>query len=313
MKKTIDVNKLLNDGINQSLLKTINFLPSSIDEDTSLFYEEKECLVYGNLVDCLLTDPDNFNNKFYEDDLPEKPPATIMSFVHELISFGIKDLTEDCLKDNLDRLDYQKNWKESTKIDYLLNKSTTVPYFNMVLKSEGKQIITPEELSISKLVADNLLNHKHTFEYFRAEEFEQQKILKGKWENFIIYGTLDRYNIDKWNKTIQPFDIKTTSDYTTNFYKSFKRFKYYYQDIIYTELLKQNYPDYTILPFKFIVESIKYPGLPLVYGINEESRFIAKSKVSESFDLLKWHIDNNVWDVPKDVYINNGYFEIEID
>lgn len=313
MKKTIDVSKILNEGINQSLLKTINFLPSSIDEDTSLFYEEKDCLIYGNLVDCMLTDPDNFDNRFYLDELTEKPPAAIMSFIHELVSLGVKGFNEDVIKEFIDKLDYQKNWNLDTKVNYLLNKCTASQYFDMVIKSEGKQIITQEELSISKIVSDNLCNHIHTTQYFKSENFEQQKLLSGTWGKFKVFGTLDRYNIDPWNKVITPFDIKTTSDYTTNFSKSFKRFKYYYQSIIYTELLKQNYPDYKIEPFRFLVESIKYPGLPLVYCLNEKSTEIALTKVQESFDLLEWHIDNNVWDVPKDIYINNGSIEIDLE
>lgn len=313
MKKAIDVSKILNDGINQSLLKTINFLPSSINEDTSLFYEEKDCLIYGNIVDCILTDLDNFDNKFYIDKLIEKPPDAIMSFIHELVSLGIKEFNEEIITTNIDKLSYQKNWNTDTKINYLLNKCNAIHYFDMVLKAKNKQIISEEEISISKIVSNNLLNHPHTSQYFMAKEYESQKLLTGQWGRFKIYGTLDRYNIDTWSKIITPFDIKTTSDYTTNFHKSFKRFKYYYQSVIYTELLKQNYPDYQIDTFKFLVESVKYPGLPLVYSLNEESNEMALNKVQESFDLLEWHIENNVWDMPKEIYINKGDIKIDIE
>jgi hypothetical protein len=300
----------IKEGINQSTLKTIHFLPSKMEEDTSLFYEERECLVLGNAIDCYLLTPHLFQENFYIDELKNKPPAAVMSFIQELLAKGL-NYNEYHIINNIELLNYQNNWKNSTKIEYLL-KPLCVEYADNIIQAGDRQILSKEEFDIVQTVCDNFLNHKHTGNYFKSEDYECQLLLKGNIEGFNFYGTLDRININKWDKTIQPFDIKTTGEYTVNFDRVFKRFKYYYQDIIYTELLKQNYPDYTILPFVFLVESVKFPGLPLVYSLDDESRELAKAEVMESLSILNWHISNNISDMPKYIYDVQGHLKIKL-
>jgi len=137
----VNLEKIKNEGINQSVLKTVSFLPSKIDEDTSLFYEEKECLILGNLIDCMLLTPELFADKFYVDTLNIKPPDKVMSWIQEIISLGEDEYTPSTISYYLDLLDYQSNWKIETKIEYL-SKDLCKNYFNSCIEAKNRQVIS---------------------------------------------------------------------------------------------------------------------------------------------------------------------------
>jgi hypothetical protein len=95
--------------------------------------------------------------------------------------------------------------------------------------------------------------------------------------------------------------------------------------------------DYRILPFKFIVESTKYPGCPLVYsctlqdmiggrfGFDKEQTIaytegertvVANNYRIEGFEkgveLYKWHMEHDEWEYDRKVIENNGHLPLEL-
>ena len=89
---------------------------------------------------------------------------------------------------------------------------------------------------------------------------------------------LDMVVIDDELQTVQPIDIKTTGEYPENFHRVAKRFRYDIQAAFYTLALSYAYPEYTILPFQFLVESTVASaiGTPLLYTCTESDLLIGR-------------------------------------
>lgn len=65
-----------------------------------------------------------------------------------------------------------------------------------------------------------------------------------------------------------------------------------------------------IMPFMFITESYKAPGLPLIYEITPESMKIGEDKWKEGVELYKWHKENDIWDIDRVFYESKGILKI---
>ncbi len=80
---------------------------------------------------------------------------------------------------------------------------------------------------------------------------------------------------------------------------------------------------YKILPFKFIVESTKTVGFPLVFRCSEEflnggiSGFKKDGKFYKGFIELihdyKWYTENNSWTYNREIIEKNGEIELTYD
>ena len=134
------------------------------------------------------------------------------------------------------------------------------------------------------------------------------------------------------NKTIQPIDIKTMGDYTINFPTSFFRRRYDIQAAFYTEAIMSSdrlneYSKYTILPFKFIVESTIDIGKPLVFTCSDDildrgkygtpiekiNKHILRGKDGfvQALKLYKWHLENG-FEEDKVVVENEGNLLLDL-
>jgi hypothetical protein len=94
-----------------------------------------------------------------------------------------------------------------------------------------------------------------------------------------------------------------------------------FQGAFYTEALKQTDlsiygENLTVSNFRFIVESQKFPGSPLIYELSDEAMAIGKmggvfqGKTYEGFhqaiERLMWHSENDLWAYTKEDYENDG-------
>lgn len=321
------------DAVNYSSLAAIAIGPQyykSRNDDSS---EDKEHFIIGTCVDILLTEPESFDSKFAVDDFEEFtnfPAPQMKKYVEIFIETGSSEKAYEAVgfkKSNiLSVIDkYESEGKDYA--EYLLKRKE----FNE--KNKDKKILTKEQFSKCKSIADSLKNNKFTKKYFinSTKEIEILDQFEHYWE---MLGTkfkckLDKVIINHIDKTIQPIDIKTTGKHTSKFMESFISFRYdiqasiYYQGICdYIWKKSEHLKGYSILPFKFIVESTKYIGTPLIYNINPriidqayEGYFYKNTEMTGWNDLLKtlqWHKENNVWDYTKSTFENDGQVEVEL-
>jgi hypothetical protein len=96
-------------------------------------------------------------------------------------------------------------------------------------------------------------------------------------------GLLDEVDVDHNAKTIQPYDVKTMTGATKAFlHMSFRVRRYDIQSAWYSKGLeawkvRMGYGDYTVLPFKFLVESTTWQGMPLVFTCDNDILRIGES------------------------------------
>lgn len=231
---------------------------------------ETPSLLFGSLVDTLLTDgEDAFNKRFFVATFPpiNQDFIPIVNAIKEELSDKHKSLTtisDSDIVGYLDRFDiYQNNWKPETKANKFRDNANG--YYQMLLLCDGKTLVSSEMAQDARECVEVLRTHEATNWYFRKDnnfdgiERLYQLKFKGEYEGIKLKGMMDLAVIDHKNKLIIPCDLKTSYKPEYQFYKSFIEWNYFIQAQLYSELLKQNiakdeyFKDFKILPYRFIV------------------------------------------------------------
>lgn len=295
-----------------------------IEDDTTT-------LDIGSAVDCLITEPDEFHNRFAVATVPV-PTAMMGDYVKSLYKnykslLESTPLSEEACYNSAEVTAYtEAGFKIS--LDKVKERflAEGLAYFNFLKQSEGKMTISFENFTIAQTAANILKSNRFTAKYL-SETLSGNKQRFYQVDSTFTYDNinykvkLDAIVVDHDNKTIQPLDIKTTSDSPYGFTKSMWKYRYDLQAVIYshyisTEFVKaNNLESYTILPFKFIVINVKFPNNPLIWSFSESDYMAAKlgkaagysvKSMWEIMDDLDWHISNDLWDYTREVYENEG-------
>ena len=339
-----------NPAISQSQLKLLLkgvHLFNSVEDPQEDYYKEKEHFIIGSAVDTLITmGKETCKEEYYISLLDKKPGDSVMSVVKEVYDtefLSVSNITEEhftesYLEDVIISVaigqGYQKNWKPETKYNKIIAKGQD--YWNDLVKSKGRQILSAEQFTLIKKVYTNLLEHSHTESYFDESDhidLYYQLPLYFKYAEVDCKGLLDLCIVNHLDKTILPVDIKTMGDYTTNFPMAFFKRRYDIQAAFYTQALisdhdfiqRNNLETYTLLPFKFIVESTISPGTPLVYTctndvITRGKYGIASHQVEghwfrevkgfrNAIILYNWHQENG-FETDKIISESNGELDL---
>jgi hypothetical protein len=278
----------------------------------------------GNAVDIFTTEgEDAFNKKVF---LNTMQPITgqLLTLADEMykeycISDKVGDIldiiTPEIVYTKMNELKLYSNVKDTDKRIAKFDTSEFWDYLSNLQKMEGKVILSEDDYYKSKEIINSFQNNEYTKEYFKKTTNEivvlNQHEITWKYMGQEIISKLDKVIINHSDKTIQAIDIKTMAEPTKMFSKSYYKWKYYYQAslylaAIYYEVINaKSLPEYTILPFKFVVETTgNTTGQPMVYVVADED--IAKAR--EGGDIYNrkvkgWHklIEDKCW------YDENGY------
>ena len=333
--------------ISQSKLKTLLLSPQLFKKETKndLYFEEKEHFIIGAAVDFLFTfdgDMDFFTENYYISHIEDKPTDVVKSIIHSVFdkineilqpfeSFKYFNEYKDLILEACIEHEYYKNLKDDTRVNKILENSNDF-YFQELMLSKNKIILSKEDVKTILSIYVSITKNEYTNKYFDKEIYGiiNQLPIYFDIDGVKCKALLDRVCIDHINKTIQIIDFKTTGDYTLNFHKQLKKFRYDIQAAYYTTAMMKNIKnsdlaDYKILPFIFIVESTLQQGFPIIYTISESlldtgkngqnqavvSTFDRTAFVSHEvlgykqlFDLHKYYEENG-YDMPKIIKENN--------
>lgn len=244
-----------------------------------MYYEEKTHFVIGSAIDVLLTQPELFDDLYYVDQMENKPSDKIMSickeFFDEICPDNPKDMIHKAILKACDNHAYQTNWKAATRVEKILKEGSD--YLAHLEMAEDKQILSKEEYFLIGHCALSLQANEATAPYLHGvQQRLWQEAIYFTYRNISCKALLDLVIIDHERKTVLPVDIKSTGEYPENFKRSAKRFRYDVQAAWYTLALATEYPDYEILPFTFIVVSVKDPSHPLVYECTEDDLIVGR-------------------------------------
>lgn len=314
-------------GVSYSMLATFEregakAIPTLKDKKSS------EALRFGSLVDTLMTEPEEAENKFLLADISKVSEAVlnIVKNVYEASDKSTNNLA------NVDRnlillhvkdANYYSNWKDDTRIDKIITEGKD--FYALLGLAGNKMLITQQDYNQAEECISALKLNPFTSKYFTEDFFDEGKEyhyqLKFKYrDNSVdVRCMFDRIIVDHVNKTIQPIDLKTTGKNEEEFEASFLSWSYWIQANMYSQILLWNieqdeyFKEFTILPFKFVVIN-RYNRTPLVWQDNNYltvgDRIDNYGRVHKHWLKLytefQWHVQNEKYDYSYDSYMNNG-------
>lgn len=288
--------------------------------------DETQGLKMGSLIDDLKFNKDKFNELYHVSNFNE--PTASLNILCKIILKNFIKVPSLAVVTNL--VEINELWAGTKNPKLKLEKYNTEEfwgYINDKFKGLNKTVITPEELHKGNEVVEVLNTHKFTKDLFsdELEHFYQYKF-KIKIKQFYFRGILDIISVDHKNKVVYFKDLKTGGGPSSEFLTSFIKWRYYLQGAVYTlafdEICKTlNLKDYTLAPFEFVYIGLK-ELLPVSYimtpkwlnasinGFKTSNGYHYKG-LYELIDEIYFHWKNQVYDLPMNIYKNNGKVNLE--
>jgi hypothetical protein len=288
-----------------------------------------EFLDFGSLVDDMLQPDFKITDKYYVFD-GEKPTAMLGILCDELIINMVNS------NPNLPADDYRilllttiKNlglWKTTKDDDKLVAKFTpnALEYVTAMVESTGKILVTNLLVQEAEEMVSVLKTHEFSRDFILGD-LEYQVEVNFEIGNFKFLSFLDYIKIDHVNKTIKGIDLKTGSKPVSEFLSNFIKYRYYLQGVIYSLALQyyaltNDLESYEILPFQFLYCG-RYEKIPTTLeftdkwfkgalnGFTTNAGYKYRGLI-ELVDNIEWHWRNEVFNMSKEQYENNGLVKI---
>ena len=254
--------------------------------DTLFDKVETSSLIFGSMVDTLITgSKEEFDELFFVADFPLIPDneSDVVKDIYNNSPkniINLKDVDPKIILDSCNRLSYRNNWKDQTRIDKIIQDGEE--YFGILSVSENKKVVSSENYKKAVLCKQAIEYSPATKKFFKGDPFDDDDVerlfqLKFKSDDLIKGISLrcmaDLIYVDHKAKTIQPIDLKTSSHYEDEFYKSFIQWRYDIQGRLYWRLINETvskddyFKDFKVLPYKFVVVN-KENLTPLVWDFS---------------------------------------------
>jgi len=295
------------DAINYSKLSSLDKHPSEVDKDKDF----SDGIRNGDLLDIFCYDgEDAVHQKYHVSTLTSTPSDAIKEIIDQS-----PDYSDAALLHTARELNYgASSWKDSTILRKI--EESAGEYILELENAGGKPIITFDVYAQMQQAAKLLKNHQFTKDMF-GPNWEHQvplvaelKINQGQKHPFkcLLDGI---YNEDK--NLIIIHDLKYSSSSLSYFPKDFKSWKYYLQASLYTDIVRELFGKDTIW-YNVVYSSLenKVQKFHVDESMIEAGRegfhdfsYYRRGYRQLAFELL-WHQENDKWEYPYEVYMNNG-------
>ena len=294
--------------------------------------KDSSAALMGRLVETLLMEPDEFENRFHMSSVASAPTGLMLAFVDALYSITMQSLDDEGnVKRTFEEISRDAYVESGFKIKYekVLEKfvgSDAEIYYNemRVVKSKGLSVVTVEDVTNAERIVEELKTNDVT-QYIvnlvnsaRYEVFNQFQVEGYEIEGMKLKSMLDKIVVDHEEKTVQIYDLKCVWA-VENFYEEYYLYRRaYIQAFLYYKAIYflDEFKDYEVLPPKFIVcDSTNYYN-PLVYTLTDDDLedawkgFTHKHReypgVKQIITDLKWALENDVWNISRKNFENKG-------
>ena len=294
----------------------------------------------GRLVETMLWEPDLFDEKFFMSSVAYTPTGLMLEFVERLYEVT-RDSTDEAgnVSRTFKELAEEAYTLSSFKIkfDQVLKKfmgSDAELYYNEIRKVRAKNltVVDTQQVATAEKIIETLRTSPSTKDIVSLVTSERYDIHdQFQVEDYTVQGhqfksMMDRVVVDHQEKTIQVYDLKCTWN-VENFYEEYYLYRRaYIQAYLYYKAAKYAFMNkevlnYEVLLPRFIVcDSADYYQ-PLVYTLSESDMYDANNGfehkgrkypgVKELIDGLKWAHSNNVWNISKANFNNNGIIKLK--
>lgn len=268
--------------------------------------KSSKSLTFGSIVDTLITEEDEFFNKFVVSDI-KYPSDTIRAITNDLFQdylaldtfdkeslSSLDKFSDERIIEACDKANYYVNYPDKSRIRYILGAEA---YYTELCNSENKNVISAKEYNEGLMVA-NTLKSSYFQELFYSKEalaekgiyvyFQLKFKLDGEYD---VRCMFDIIKVDINNKTITPIDLKTTGHPEIEFKSSFYMWRYNLQSSLYSHVLREvlvgtPFEDFKIEPFRFLVIN-KQTLKPMMY--------IDKNSVDDNYIYTKDNTPLKTW------------------
>jgi len=305
--------------------------------------EDSKATIMGKLTETLLFEEDKFDEKFYLSSIASVPTGNMLNFVEALYKHTKAATNEDGEVTlpfvELAELAYKDSGYKRDKIETVLSKfigKDPELYYQEIrsVRSRGLTVVTLDEVTNAKRVVEGLKNSPYTGPILNLIDSDRYTILVQKQiDDYDINGLpmksmIDLIIIDNQFKIIYIYDLKTVWSVEGFFRDYYLYRRAYIQAYVYfkaAEALKQQLglEDYIVRYPQFIVcDSISYYQ-PLIYQLDSDDiqdawkGFVFENKyypgVETIVEDLKWAHANDIWNISRQNYLNNGVVKIKND
>jgi hypothetical protein len=304
--------------------------------------DDTKAATIGRVVETLLLEPEEFDNRFYMSTCATAPTEKMLDFVEALckhtlaatdefgsVTRSFEDIAKDAHADSGYKL----------KFEAVIGKfqgSDAELYYNelRIVKGKNLTIVTTQDVTNAENIVTELKTNSTTAEIVNLVNssrytIENQMQIEGySVMGHLFKSMLDKVIIDHNEREISIYDLKCVWA-VEGFYDEYYLYRRaYIQAYLYwaavssltvdksNELYgyKVNYP-------RFIVcDSTNYYN-PLIYTLSEVDMqeafagFEHKGRkypgVKQLIEDLKWAIETNIWNISKENYLNNGLVNIK--
>lgn len=334
--RQVDLDKDEEAFVFGSLVDTILFTPKEINER---FYVADVAKIPTGTVEKIVShiynnsSDEDRKGKIIEIDLPDFPEPI------QKLEFNLEKMRDKILE-ACDKLEWNSTWKPDTRINKIIEKGTE--YFRLLAAAKGKKVISSETNLealgvVAKLKTDPstkkyFVNDDQYKNYFQVELFDTYK--SNEHYEVPIKCAIDIVHLDKNNRTITIVDFKTSHS-AHNFIESIKRYGYCDQLSFYTFMLRkwvadkfqdlfgiEDAKDWRILePLNVVIDEnektpyiYKYDWKDITLSQDGNASFLfnifetddhnqrIKKGWMQILNEICWHIQNNKWDYPVEIY-----------
>jgi uncharacterized protein YegP (UPF0339 family) len=224
---------------------------------------------------------EEFNQNFMVAELTAPPSDTLVLIVKRLFDYfkdryhSLKDIPNDDLLACIDDIQWNNHWLPATRVKKI--KEDCAGYYGLLYLADGKTILSSATYADVVNTVDKLKSADSTRFYFEPnnafdntiERFYQLKF-KSTFGNVDYRCMADLIIVFHDAKVVVPVDLKTSSKYEWDFYKSFLDWRYDIQARLYWRILRDNmdkdpyFKDFELANYNFIVAN-KRTLTPLVW------------------------------------------------
>lgn len=301
--------------------------------------EDNLAATMGRVVETLLLEPEEFDNRFHMSVITSAPTGLMLEFTEALYKHSAEATNEDGILtksfEDLCALAYADSGFK-IKMDAVLGKfigSDAEIYYKEIreVRSKGLTVVTTKDVDNATKIVEELKTNDFTapivnlVKSSRYDIYNQLQIEGYSIDEHLFKSMMDKVVVDHDKKTIQVYDLKCTWS-VENFYKEYYLYRRaYIQGYLYWRGARHHFADlvrdgYTVLFPAFIVcDSTNYTA-PLIYQMSDvditdaASGFEYKGTqypgVESLIKDLKWAIDNDKWNISRENYLNNGVVKL---
>ena len=302
--------------------------------------DETKAATIGRLVETKLMEPELFDEKFFPSICESAPTGLMLDFVEALYKHMRAAITEDgeiTREFNDISLDAYKDSGFKIKYEAVMTKfmgSEAEVYFDeiMLVRRKNMTVVSIQDVTNSENIVTELRNNPITASIVNQTKTSVYDVHNQlQVEDYTVHGhkfksMMDKVIVDHQEKIIQVYDLKCTWS-VEGFYKEYYLYRRaYIQAFLYWHAAHYHFKDlvddgYTVTYPKFIVcDSTNYFS-PLIYTLDTvdmenardgfEHRGYKYPGVLETIDNLKWAVENDVWNISRNNYLNGGNVNIK--